>query len=406
MKVLFVTGAYAKETEGELRSLCKNGALEAAANTYQWAFIEGLISTNTDFEVVSCPFLPAFPMRFKQLYTPSAEIKSNNVVIGQMLSYNAFFLIKFQSIKLRLKKYLEDRIHKHYKNEKELWIISYTPYSFFTEPIIKLKKKYPNVKYCAIIADLVDDATNPVLKLSRLKMIQARSEQKAVWASYKHIDKFILLSKQMVEKIEQARDNNIVIEGLFSKVDNEPVKLKESNIKTLLYTGTLQEFAGILDLISAFRSTNDSNYRLIICGGGPLVSEIEMISKEDARIIYKGNLPREEVLKLQKQSTALINPRKPSVELTRYSFPSKTMEYMASGTPMIGYRLYGIPEEYYSHMYTPDDLTNEALARVIDQVLMSPSVELQTFGQSAKDFIRNNKESCCQVSKAMFFLQS
>lgn len=406
MKVLFVTGAYAKETEGKLRSLCKGGALEAAANAYQWAFIEGLINTNIDFDVVSCPFLPAFPMRFKQLYTPSAEIKSNNITIGQMLSYNAFVLLKFQSIKLRLKRYLDEWINKHYKNETELWIVSYTPYSFFTEPIIKLKKKYPNVKYCAIIADLVDDATNPVLKLSRLKMIQARREQKAVWASYKHIDKFILLSKQMEEKIEQARDNSIVIEGLFSKVDDEPVELKEDILKTLLYTGTLQEFAGILDLISAFRSTKDANYRLIICGGGPLASEIEMISKEDARIIYKGNLPRESVLKLQKQSTALINPRKPSVDLTRYSFPSKTMEYMASGTPMIGYRLDGIPEEYYSHMYTPEDLSNNALARLIDQVLLSPSIGLQAFGQSAKDFIRNNKESYCQVSKAMSFLQS
>jgi glycosyltransferase involved in cell wall biosynthesis len=117
-----------------------------------------------------------------------------------------------------------------------------------------------------------------------------------------------------------------------------------------------------------------------------------------------GNIPREEVLSLQKKAMLLVNPRKPSVGLTRYSFPSKTMEYMASGTPMLGYALEGIPEEYYNHMFIPKDLSVDAMTNAINETLSKTPEELRQFGSLAKEFIRNNKESQHQVAKVIRFL--
>ena len=402
MKIFFVSGVYAPGSENELRRLCKNSKLEVAANTFQWAFIEGLFSNDADFEVVSFPFLPAYPMRFKRLYTPSTDIEYNGRNIGQMLSYNTFFLFKGLSIKRRLYRYISKQL-KSNPNE-EVWVISYTPCSFFARPVIKLKEKYPNLRYCAIVADLVDDSTSPFFKLSTLKYIQTVAEKKAVQDSYKYIDKFILLSKYMEEKIECAVGRNVVVEGIASKVDAEEVPVKDSSHKTILYAGSLQAFTGILDFVEAFRRTTDNSYKLIICGQGGVEKQIKQLALADSRIEYKGNLPREEVLILQKSSTLLVNPRKPTVGLTRYSFPSKTMEYMASGTPMLGYALEGIPEEYYKYMYIPRDLSIEAMTDAITEIFAQSPQERYSFGNAAKEFIRNNKEAKQQVAKAIQFL--
>ncbi|MFP3359960.1 glycosyltransferase, partial [Planococcus sp. SIMBA_143] len=94
-------------------------------------------------------------------------------------------------------------------------------------------------------------------------------------------------------------------------------------IKTLLYSGGLAEKYGVVSLINAFERLPNSNYRLIICGSGEAEEEIINATKRDNRIIFKGLLPREEVLQMQKDSHVLVNPRPNNDEYTKFSFPSK-----------------------------------------------------------------------------------
>ena len=149
---------------------------------------------------------------------------------------------------------------------------------------------------------------------------------------------------------------------------------------------------------------SNPNYRLIICGSGTLTPMIIDVSKKDPRIIYKGTLPREEVLALQKKSTLLVNPRKPNGGITRYSFPSKTVEYLSSGTPMIGYKLEGIPSEYYNYYYTIDDLSEETLVATIENVMSLPQSVLDEKARDAFEFIDNNKTAEKQVKRILDFI--
>lgn len=405
MKILFVSGLYPIQKIEELRKLSHN-ELQSAPNVYQWAVLEGLLKNEVDVEVISFPFLPCFPMKYSRIYTPDSDIFIGDIKVGKMLSYNAFVLCKQYSIANKLRMYLKHWLDHNYEKEQDIWILSYTPYSCFAKPIIELKNEYPRIKYCAIIADLVDDATNSSFDLSIPKRLQAIMEQKAVWASYEGIDKFVLLSKQMEEKIPYAKGKSIVVEGLVSNVDNESVNLKINDSKIVLYTGSLQDFTGVLDLVEAFRTTSDNTFKLVICGKGPLEHIIKSHSEEDSRIEYVGNIPREEAVLLQKQATILVNPRKPTNTLTRYSFPSKTMEYMASGTPMLGYKLEGIPEEYYEYMFIPKDLTRETLADSLNNILSLSPQELRAFGIKAKEFIREKKEASRQMHRLLQFLEA
>lgn len=406
MKILFVCGVYPKSDENLFRAHCRGVGLQNAANTFQWALIEGLYLNNADFEVISFPFLPGYPIHYNKLFSPSGSLFYQGYKIGTFRRYNTFFLYKDFSKKRRLSIYLNKWLKANCDgNEDKIVILTYTPSSCFMNAIIPLKAKYPFIQICSIVPDLVDDATNPIFNLSWLKYQQARLEQKAVKTSYNYIEKFILLSSAMEEKIPQAHNRSIVVEGIASKIDMLSVPLKQDTIKTVLYTGTIQEFTGILNLIRAFRQTKDSNYRLIICGAGDCVNRVLELSNGDSRIEYKGSIPRDEAVALQHEATLLVNPRQPNVSLTRYSFPSKTMEYLSSGTPMLGYQLEGIPSEYYDYIYSPKDFSDEALAEKIDEILSMSPENLREAGERAKFFIHSYKEAKYQVKRIIDFLQ-
>ena len=121
---------------------------------------------------------------------------------------------------------------------------------------------------------------------------------------------------------------------------------------------------------------------------------------------YLGQLRRDEVLKLQKGATLLVNPRTPEGEYTKYSFPSKTMEYMASGVPVLMYRLPGIPEEYFKHCYVVEELGENALTKALERVLSKSTEELTEVGLSARSFILKHKNPIAQMGKVVDFIKT
>ena len=62
-------------------------------------------------------------------------------------------------------------------------------------------------------------------------------------------------------------------------------------------------------------------------------------TQQDKRIHFGGVIPLSEVIEKEIQATILINPRPVDQEFTKYSFPSKIMEYMSSGTPVLTTKL-------------------------------------------------------------------
>lgn len=98
-----------------------------------------------------------------------------------------------------------------------------------------------------------------------------------------------------------------------------------------------------MNLIDAFQQIKDPNYELRICGVGDSEDAIKAAAQKDERIHFWGKLPREQVLEWQSKATVLVNPRQNNEEFTKYSFPSKTMEYLSSGVPLVAYKLDGIP---------------------------------------------------------------
>ena len=219
------------------------------------------------------------------------------------------------------------------------------------------------------------------------------------------MNKYVMLAHQMCKFIPEASTNHLILEGIaLDDCDKMPIRDFNDSKKILLYTGSLGIHTSVEYLVKAFHELAESHFSLIICGDGYYRSLVEEFAAKDSRIIYKGNVPRDQAVKLQQEATAVINPRRSDIRDTPYSFPSKTIEYLLSGTPMIGYKLEGIPNEYYEYFYPIPDLSIESLKETIRSVLLMDSELLQIKAQEAYKFIKLNKTAKQQINRLMLYL--
>lgn len=402
MKILFVSGIYPKGQDEYYTKFLKKGSLSNASNVFQWGIINGLKENNADFSVLSFPFLPTFPCGYKKSKIDNGDIKYQDIVIGKVCSYSTIAGIKELSIIKKLKK----EIYKWSATlspEDNGLILVYSTYGPFLRSAIDVSKRYNNIQVCPIITDLFISSLSKLKSFPLLKKIQGVFEYKMIKYGLNNANSFILLAKGMEEFVPQSFGKNIVIEGIAGGNYLEPIGKVETAEKKILYTGSLGKHTSVKELVDAFMLTKSTNIKLLICGSGYYEDYIKEKSIDDNRINYLGIVSHSKSIELQKESTALINPRLPSVPDTPYSFPSKTIEYLTSGTPMIGYKLKGIPDEYYKHFYSPEDDSVEELAKLIEKVLSKPQEELDNFAYQAWSFVVENKRAKNQVKKIIEF---
>ena len=209
----------------------------------------------------------------------------------------------------------------------------------------------------------------------------------------------VLLTQSMVDFLKLPV-NYIVMEGIVD-VGTMDVELKQEVLdkKIILYTGTLRKIFGVTNLVQAFQLINDPDAELWICGSGDSKDAIENAAKHDSRIKFWGLVDSQTALKMQCQAMVLVNPRTSEGEYTKYSFPSKTMEYLLSGQSTIINRLPGIPEEYYDFVFTPKDESIEALAECILSVLTMDSETRKMRAKCGREFIISQKNSKKQTRR-------
>ena len=172
------------------------------------------------------------------------------------------------------------------------------------------------------------------------------------------------------------------------------------------YTGGLEKIYGLDMLVEGFIKAEVPDSELHIYGAGGFSKELSEYAERDERIKYFGCRDNSYVVEEQMRATLLINPRYTGAEYTKYSFPSKTSEYIASGTPTLTTRLPGIPAEYLPNVFVLDNETADGMAEKIKEILSMPPEELHAFGAGAKKWILENKNNKAQAEKIIKFVRA
>lgn len=209
----------------------------------------------------------------------------------------------------------------------------------------------------------------------------------------------VLLTEAMMDFVDKPVPY-IVMEGIVD-VESMDGESESPTKEVILYTGTLRKIFGVMNLVQAFQKINDKDVELWICGSGDSEVAIKETANRDSRIKFFGLVDSQTALKMQRQATILVNPRTSEGEYTKYSFPSKTMEYLLSGKSVIINRLPGIPEEYYQYVYTPKDESVDAMAECISCVLADDRDSRNVKAQSGRNFIVSQKNSRIQIKRIL-----
>lgn len=386
MNVIYVSFFYPKCLDKELIKL--GSVVDFPGYTFQKALVAGLDYYYPNMTMVSSAWMSSYPKAKriwfnKQSYSHNNLDQKRDVFVGLI----NLPLIKIISEFWRIRKGIKEKIVKGEDNI----VILYELHSPFMLAVASLRSKL--TRTCLIVPDLPEFMSE---NSSVLYKLAKKIDSWFINWSIKAFDCFVLFSPHMRERMRIGAKPWTQMEGIYNELI-QVEDVEKENKKTILYTGNLSSRVGIKELLKAFSMIDSEDYRLWIRGGVRPSKEILEATKKDKRVVYFDPMSKEDLLILQHKATVLINPVRPSKLFTRYFFPSKTMEYLASGTPTIMYKLDCLPKEYYNHIFFIEKETIENMRDTLVKVCEKPQNELRQFGNDAREFILNCKNSRCQA---------
>lgn len=266
-----------------------------------------------------------------------------------------------------------------------------------------LASKLTGVKAVAIVTDL------PGLMIGGFQHDRLRRKVYDMLTSMLifNYDSYILLTEQMNQAVNVRNKPYLIMEGLvdvsMAAMENQlDAKAAE---RIIIYSGGIFEEYGVKKLIDAFMRLEAGDLRLHIYGSGPMAADMPRYAQADPRVAYFGIVENKVVVQKQVEATLLVNPRSSVEEFTKYSFPSKNMEYMVSGTPILTTPLPGMPQEYIPFVYIFDDETVDGFEKTLRSVLAKPQEELHEFGRRAKQFVLKYKNNRVQSERVLSFFE-
>lgn len=386
--MIFMGPLYRREQEKEIQQNTRSGGSNAGT-VFQWSIIDGLRENlGHGIRVINALPVGTFPKHYRRLLLPDEEWDLDGVPCQELGCVNLPVLKQLGRFR-RARKLIADL-----RNEEILLCTPYMPFLW------ALHRLHPSNRLTLIVTDLPEYAD--MRRVSWLWKCLRKINTRMIYRHLKRVDRFILLTPHMAPPLGVGERPVMVMEGIYSATDApEPTE----HSRAILYSGRLNARYGLGDLLEAFTQLENASAELWICGNGEMEPEIQAAAQHDRRIRFFGFLPGEEVRALQRRAAILINPRQNIGEYTKYSFPSKTMEYLASGKPVLMHRLDGVPAEYDAFLHYIPGNTPADLKAAMEHLLNADPETLRQRGREAQRFILEEKSAPAQTRRILQWMK-
>ena len=223
----------------------------------------------------------------------------------------------------------------------------------------------------------------------------------------RHCTGYVLLTEAMNAVVNPTGKPHVVLEGHADAAMEQcrPSLERKACKRICLYAGSINRIYGIGMLVEGFLLANLPDVELHIYGSGDYEQELAEIAEKHPNITYGGLLLPSQVVEKEMEATLLVNPRPSDEEFVRYSFPSKTMEYMSTGTPVLMTKLPCLPKEYLPHLYLIEQETPEGVARALRDTLAKDDETLFQKGTGARNFVLKERSNVIQAKKVLDMLE-
>ena len=392
MDILVVTNSCSQKKYDEIRKKRIKPAIDPQQKFLR-LMISGLSEANKE-SVMALSALPVSASTIKQKTFDYEEDNSEDGVVYRYLPFKNGKITRYVTLLLSARKYIKKWCKD--KDAKNAFIIVDPLIPVIAIPARKAAQK-AGIRVCAVVTDLPTLCTNmKERKESLIKKIFLGIYQKIADSDLKSYDAYIPLTESINEVVNEKEKTYIVVEGF---ADGKDTEISEQHENYIMYAGGVYEKYGVKALTEAFISLDRKDIQLYIFGEGSYVEELKKVQEKNSNIKYMGCVSPEEAVVYEKRALLLVNPRPTDEEFAKYSFPSKTMEYMLSGTAVVSTRLPGIPKEYFNYMYAFDEDSCSGIADKLKEILNLPKDELIKKGKTAHCFVSENKNNIVVAEK-------
>ncbi len=397
-KTIFLGGIYPEEKIDELRKT-EYLANIISSDTLQKNIIKGLEKNLGKHVPVFNLYFLRDKKQFKRVKKYNWECEDGcinyNLPYVRLKGYSLFS--KYFSVKKYVSKWIQEN-----NPDGKTKVVVYPAYFPFLMALNRIKKKH-DIEVCMVVADLPQ-----FMGLQAVKTLYNKVSLKFTMYLFNKnlpvVDSFVLLTEYMNEFVNKDNKPYRVMEGIASELYEYKALPVDKSPRTVIYSGGMQEKYGIPVLLDAIKLIEDTDVEFRFYGIGDCVELVKERAAKDSRIKHFESLEVNKLHDEQQKSTMLINPRQNNEEYTKYSFPSKNLEYMLSGRPAICYMLDGMGEEYKDYLIIPKDNSVEALANEIKSVLNKTDEEQSEIGMKARNFVLENKNASRQTQKIIDLL--
>jgi glycosyltransferase involved in cell wall biosynthesis len=267
-------------------------------------------------------------------------------------------------------------------------------------------RKLYGVPFYVFIPDLpsyMDMGMNRSKLLKGLKKVDAYIIDRLIAASS---GVFVTSQHMVKDSLVWSDKKYLVVEGISNSsalaVESGSSLPERKNI--IFYAGGLNKAYGIVQLIEGFIESG-VDAELWLCGRGELEGYISEISSKYPAVKYLGFLSASEVERIQSSASCLVLSRSPEHAYTRYSFPSKLLEYLVSGVPILTTRLAGIPDEYFEFLNVIEDSTSGGVSAALKRFFAADQQFLLKKAACGRIWVSETKSSFAVGQKIVDFME-
>ena len=300
--------------------------ISAAGNRFQNNMICNLKALGHEVDVISYISIE-IPEELKIEFLDGGSSNRDNIIKHFcILRENGGSMATLQSVK-KCKKTVRELISKY-----DVILCYNVFYSFFFLP--KMAKRFQK-KNILILADYSGVESYHSIKNKLYAGMQ-------MWVMRQY-DMVVGLSANIQKKIKPDQQFLLmeggIDENFYNRFSEKSSRNKEKVI--FMYSGLLSKVTGVDILLQAVTEINEKGFELWISGKGYLEQQVCEASKRDNRICYLGHMEYNEYIETLKKVDVLINPRNMSLPENQNNFPSKIMDYLATGKDILSSKFVG-----------------------------------------------------------------
>ena len=362
----------------------RNKAFNRSGNNVIMGICDSLPDT-IQYTLISCRPVPSFPSG--KIYIKGEKVRLDsgrevyiiptlNIKIIKNLFWGVwmFFYIK--------------KWAKHYRTEQ----LDILVYNIYTPPISWLYKSAKRTK-SRLFAILYDLGVPPKrLKLSRLTMLGYKRMESLAHKYIPLLDGRIVINENIIDHYAPGKDFILIDGGISNSIVKKlfPIKETESGHLQLFCAGMLWDQNGTKLILSTMKKYPDLNAVVHFAGNGIDVPLIIEASKSDSRIKYEGMLNVDNLFKLYEKSDVLLNLR--IEEAIDYHFPSKLLEYMATGKLVLSTPIAHAQRDYKDLIIFLEEITPDGLYKKILEINSLGKEEFIKRGEITRRFMLEQRQ--------------